>query len=130
MSLMFIIKIIIIKTKSRFLEYKMSVVTKIDRQQLRILLDLIKQCTSEAYISFESDEVELSFFNDVDKSILSVINIPHESYINNLKDDDKVVRIGINPCLLFNEIENLPKNKYISLSITPESNLMKVESVN
>ena len=109
----------------------MSIIIKIDRNQLRILLDFLKNHTSEAYISFKYDEVEFSFFNDESRNALHLINIDYESYVHDLKDkDDDVVTILINPHLLFEEINELPKNKFISLYVTRGSNLMKVESIN
>ena len=51
---------------------------KIQKQQLKILLDLIRYETSEAYLLFYHDKIEISFFN---KDTISLINLNYESYI-------------------------------------------------
>jgi hypothetical protein len=104
----------------------MSIIIKFIRTQLRILLDFLKKITTEVIISFKYNNVEISFFNN-NKDALHVMNIDYESYVHDLKDDD-TVPIQINPNLLLEEIDKLPKNKFISLYITPGSNLMKIES--
>jgi len=94
---------------------------KINRNQLRYLLYIIKSCVNEVYLFFKKDKVEFSYN---DRETITVIKINYESY-----SFDKEICITINPKLLFDEIEKLPKNEFIKLSTITEDNLMNVESV-
>lgn len=110
----------------------MSIIVKIDRNNLRVLLDFLKKFTSEVYISFKYDDVEFSFFDGKNRDSINIIDIDYidyESYVHDLKEDD-VIRIAINPFLLFEKIDELPKNEFISLSRNSENNLIEIKSIN
>ncbi len=109
----------------------MSIIIKIDRQQFRLLLDVIKNETSNVYMTCKYDNVEILFLYDVNKTSICTINIDHESYVHDLKKNSDPVSIAFNPRLLLleiNEISKNTKNKFLSLSINPGSDLMKIKS--
>ena len=103
---------------------------KINRLQLIFLLKNIKflscptksEIQNKTYIIFKPNNVELSHLYD---GKITIINIAHESYIYNTNEI-----LLLDPSLLLEEINNLPKNKFINLSIIHEKDLMKIESVN
>lgn len=104
---------------------------KIDRNELRYLLNIIKYETDKAYFSFAYNKIEIIFFNS-ERGDIHKINLGYESYFNISSKEDKPMMIEINPSLLFQEINNEGKyyNKFISLSITPGDNFIKIESIN
>lgn len=100
---------------------------KINHNELRYLLNIIKYETDKAYLSFSSNKIKIIFFNN-EQGNIHKINLFYESYFHNLKNDETKT-ILFNPWLLFEEISNKQKyyNKFIKLSII--DNFKKIDTV-
>lgn len=103
----------------------MSLKVKIDRKELRYLLNIIQYASYEAYLLFDHDGVKISFLSN-DKTIMHKINLDYESYFYNLRDNE-IKTIAFNPRLLLFEISKIT-NKFIKLSVVSGNNCIKIES--